>query len=297
MLRATLLLAAGAVAAASDIYGQPSPVLSWSNVPSVYANEAGVVTDDVAVSDLASYFKLTQAPKVAVVFSLADAATRDFPHLVHEGELSALVEAVNDAEAALAVPNTYGAGSTVAAFVKALPRICGATKPTFYALDADAITAELESEYTVHVLESASLERAMRADGTTFIYIALSSASDASLSTVMSLVQKVTDGDFIAFAVPAAYEEQAEEASAGARKLQQKPVAPSGGGGKGPTGPTPLVYGVSQVRITPNIILGLLVSCFLVFVLHIFFSSMMDIRPNDKHWLSEVVPLGNKVEM
>ena len=33
MLRATLLLAAGALAAAADIYGQPSPVLSWSNVP------------------------------------------------------------------------------------------------------------------------------------------------------------------------------------------------------------------------------------------------------------------------
>ncbi len=227
---------------------------------------------------------------------MADAATREFPHLVHEGELSALVEAVNDAEAALAVPNTYGAGSTVAAFLKALPRICGAsTKPTFYARSADAITAELESEYTVRVLEAASLERALRADGTTFLYVALSSASDASLTTVMSLVQKVTDGDFVAFAVPAAYDQQTEEASAGARMLQQKPVPPSGGGsGKGPQ---PLVYGVSQVRITPNIMLGLLVSVFLVFVLYLFFGSMMDIRPNDKHWLLDVVPLGNKVEM
>jgi hypothetical protein len=249
---------------------------------------------------LAAPFCVPQAPKVAVVFSVADAATRNFPHLVHEGELSALVEAVNDAEAALVVPNTYGAGSTVAAFVKALPRICSATiKPTFYALEADAITAELESEYTVRVLESGSLERALRTDGTTFLYVALSSASDASLSTVMSLVQKVTHGDFIAFAVPAAYDEQAhdeEEASAGARMLLQKPLPPNPSSGSG-KGPTPLVYGLSQVRITPNIMLGLLVSVFLVFVLHLFFSAMMDIRPNDKHWLSEIVPLGNKVEM
>ena len=34
---------------------------------SLYTNEAGVVTDDVAVSDLASYFKLTQVRLLALM--------------------------------------------------------------------------------------------------------------------------------------------------------------------------------------------------------------------------------------
>lgn len=224
---------------------------------------------------------------MAVVFALADASTRDFPHLVKDGELSLLVEAIHDAEAGIVVPNTYGAGSGIETFVKALPRVAHAgAKPTLFVREEDSVTKAVSDTFDIHVLDMSSLDRAVAMDGTTFLYVPLTSGNDHALSGVMQTVTEGTSGNFVAFAVPASYEEPVAAAAAAAapRKLQA-------------TGSAKAAPALNQVRMTPNIMLGLLVSVFFIFVLYISFGKMMDIRPNDKHWLSENVPLGNKVEL
>ena len=220
---------------------------------------------------------------MAVVFALADTSTRDFPHLVKDGELSLLVEAIHDAEAGIVVPNTYGVGSGIDTFVKALPRVAhAAAKPTLFVREEDSVTKAVSDTFDIHVLDMTGLERAVAMDGTTFLYVPLTSGNDQALSAVMQTVTEGTDGNFVAFAVPASYEEPV--AAAAPRKLQS-------------TGSAQASVQLNQVRMTPNIMLGLLVSVFFIFVLYISFGKMMDIRPNDKHWLSETVPLGNKVEL
>ena len=48
---------------------------------------------------------------MAVIFSLQSAATRAFPHLIKDGKLDAVVDAVHNAESGLVVANTFSAVS------------------------------------------------------------------------------------------------------------------------------------------------------------------------------------------
>ena len=228
---------------------------------------------------------------MAVIFSLQSAATRAFPHLIKDGKLDAVVDAVHNAESGLVVANTFSAGGSIADFVKAVPsKVFGVdAKPTLFVRNTDAVTGDVEDAFDVEVvsMERSDLEEVVGADGTVFLYVPLRSGNDQHLGFVMDVVDSATDGDFVAFAVPAAYETAMPSAVAAAapRKLAAA-AAPK----------TAAVNG-NGVRMTPNIMLGLLVSVFFIFVLIIFFGKMMDIRPNDKHWLTETVPLGAKVEM
>lgn len=220
-------------------------------------------------------------PKLAVVFSIDGMTTSELSQQIRAGEMGSLVEAATSAESQLTIPNTYGSTDGVATFVESLPRLLGVTdKATVYVTSEDSITEDLASDLNVQVIsEDTSLERVIAVDeNTALLYVALGDDVDSSLTKILEQVDEATDGDYVAFAVPSSYEHSRVVA---ARKLQS----------------TSGVTGTNAVRCTPQIILGLLVSVFLLFMLHVGFSSMMDIRPNDKHWLDENVPVGNKVEM
>jgi len=295
MLRATLAFAAASAVAALDdaFYGQPSPVISWSGKKELYAASSNVVTDDVPVDDVASYLEFSKdasTPKVAVVFAFDNMPTNGMAHLVEEGDFANVVAAREAASSSLVVPNTYGAGATAAAFVEDLPALFGVEgKATLYVHETDAVTEQVDgAAFEVQQASTSAVAEALAAAtdaSPKFLYVPV--RSDAEVGMTLGAVEKAVGSEFVAFAVAAQYEQQQSE-DATARRLQSV---------GGPTAAVGASAALSTVRCTPNIMLGLLLSVFFIFMLWMGFSNMMDIRSNDQFWTSDNVPLGNKVEM
>lgn len=199
--------------------------------------------------------------------------------MVNEGHYRFVVEQTESASSSIVLPNTYGAGQSIAPLLNQLPSLFGVdveSKPTLYVREEDVLTTELKNTFNVEVVSSpASLQPSSE---TTFLYVGLGSEiSDSTVSKTMETVQKLSGGDFVAFTVPTQYE---SSFSAGTRRLETVDANLS----------------LNLVRCTPNIMLGLLVSFFLTYMLYMGFTTMMDIRSNDQFWLEESAPIGHKVE-
>lgn len=293
MMRTTLLLAAASAVAAldSNSYGQPSPVISWSTTADLFDNCCTVVVDEVPVDEVASHFAFSKdvaAPAAAVVFAFDSLATVDMPRLVAEGS-DFVATAVAEAASSKVAPYTYGAGGSVADFVADLPALFGVEgTPALYVRSEDSVTAALDASGAFHteVVSNGDLAATLGSSkGPVFLYVAVPSdldaeATNAHLNTTLAAVRELVSGDVIAFATTTQYEQlSGVSRKASARQLEQAATV-----------------ALSQVRITPNIILALMTGVVLFFFLYSGFSSMMTIRPNDQFWIKTEVPLGAKVE-